>query len=173
MMDMVSVPNGPKVLIHLGFVHEEACCEWDLRLQNLVTVIILAAKHHLVSNMTQQCSRHVKTLENDSLWPSWSFSKIINYKYIPCQALGWLKTFGQFLVLGGVLVHDWCKPGASVGLAVFCASTSRCPEQEIWRWKTNFLVSNFNFFGESLVLRIHFLGFRMHFLGFGNFDETS
>ena len=27
-----------------------------------------------------------------------------------CQAPGWLKTFGQFWCLGGV-VHDWCKPG--------------------------------------------------------------
>ena len=143
MMDMVSVPNGPKVLIHLGFVHEEACCEWDLRLKNLVTVIILAAKHHLVSNMTQQCSRHVKTLENDSLWPSWSFSKIINI--FLAKPLAGLKRLASFWCSGGVLVHDWCKPGASVGLAVFCASTSRCPEQEIWCWKTSFLVSNFNF----------------------------
>jgi hypothetical protein len=114
MMDMVSVPNGPKVLIHLGFVHEEACCEWDLRLQNLVTVIILAAKHHLVSNMTQQCSRHVKTLENDSLWPSWSFSKIINI--FLAKPLAGLKCLASFWCSGGGigarLVQTWCKRGS-------------------------------------------------------------
>ena len=108
MMDMVSVPNGPKVLIHLGFVHEEACCEWDLRLQNLVTVIILAAKHHLVSNMTQQCSRHVKTLENDSLWPSWSFSKIINI--VLAKPLAGLKRWASFWCSGGY----WCTTGANL-----------------------------------------------------------
>ena len=137
------MPNGPKVLIHLGFVHEEACCEWDLRLQNLVTVIILAAKHHLVSNMTQQCSRHVKTLENDSLWPSWSFSKIINI--FLAKPLAGLKCLASFWCSGGY----WCTTGANLVQAwvwpFFCASTSRCPEQAIWCWKTNFLVSNFNF----------------------------
>jgi hypothetical protein len=88
---------------------------------------------------------------------------------INCQAPGWLKTFGQFLVLGG----GWCTTGANLGLAVFCASTSRCPEQENLVLENTFFGVKFQFFGEKLVLKIHFLGFRMHFLGFGNFDETS
>ena len=73
------------------------------------------------------------------------------------------------MVLGG----GWCTTGANLGLAVFCASTSRCPEQENLVLENTFFGVKFQFFGEKLVLKIHFWGFRMHFLGFGNFDQTS
>jgi hypothetical protein len=90
------------------------------------------------------------------------------YIYI-AKPLAGLKRLARFWCLGG----GWCTPGANLGLAVFCASTSRCPEQENLVLENTFFGVKFQFFGEKLVLKINFLGFRMHFLGFGDFDETS
>ena len=41
------------------------------------------------------------------------------------KPLAGLKRLARFWCLGG----GWCTTGANLGLAVFCASTSRCPEQ--------------------------------------------
>ena len=90
--------------------------------------------------------------------------------YRVCQAPGWLKTFGQVLVLGGGggarLVQTWVWP-------FFVHRLAGARNKKIWCWENNFFGVKFQFLGEKLVLKINFLGFRMHFLGFGNFDETS
>ena len=82
------------------------------------------------------------------------------YAYIHCQAPGWLKTFGQFLVLGG----GWCTTGANLGLAVFVHRLASARNKKFGVGKHLFWCQ-ISIFGERLVLKIIFLGFRMHFWG--------
>ena len=65
-------------------------------------------------------------------------------------------------MLGG----GWCTTGANLVFGHFL-----CIDELVL--ENTFFGVKFEFFGEKLVLKIIFLGFRMHFLGFGNFDETS
>ena len=92
---------------------------------------------------------------------------------IYCQAPGWLKTFGKFLVLGG---WYWCTTGANLVQGwVWPFFVQRLAGARIKKFGVgkSLFWCQISFFCENLVLRIHFLGFRMHFLGLGNFDETS
>ena len=86
------------------------------------------------------------------------------------KPLAGLKRLARFWCLGGGggarLVQTWVWP-------FFVHRLAGARNQENLVLENTFFGVKFQFFGEKLVLKIHFLGFRMHFLGFGNFDETS
>ena len=117
----------------------------------------------------------VSTNPSEKWWSSWDWIIIPTigehqihvpvttnqiYIYI-AKPLAGLKRLASFWCFGGGVVHDWCKPGSGR----FCASTSRCREQEIWCWKTPFLVSNFNFLVKSWCWKSFFWGSECIFWG--------
>ena len=74
-------------------------------------------------------------------WWWWSWS----WWWWFAKPLAGLKRLASFGARGGGIgarfFPDWCKPGARVGLGRFLCIAIRCPEQEMWCWKTPFLGS--------------------------------